>query len=135
MGSQLHVLGVVFLIAMLAITVLELRRDRGVARGLVAGLVVIAVLFLPLLAYELRSGFEETRLVLGYLRGGDAGRGDGPVAAHALTHHPITGWPLMGRVTDQPAHAALCPTNAPAALAMVPSPPLLSRSSGSRGGR
>jgi hypothetical protein len=105
--TQLHVLGVVFLIAMLALAVLELRRDRGVAAGLLAGLGVIVVLFLPLLAHELQTGFEETRLVLDYVRGGDEPLGGGPISALAFTLLRITGWPLMGLVTDVPSLAAM----------------------------
>jgi hypothetical protein len=105
--TQLHVLGVVFFIAMLAIALVELRRDRGVVRGLLAGLGVILMLFAPVLAHELQTGFEETRLVIDYVRGGDEPLGGGPVFALAFTLLRITGWPLMGLVTDSVALAAL----------------------------
>jgi Dolichyl-phosphate-mannose-protein mannosyltransferase len=105
--TQLHVLGVVFLIAVVVLALVELRRDRGVAPGIVGGLGLIVVLFLPLLVHELRTGFEETRLVLDYVRGGDEPLATGPVAALAFTLLRITGWPLMGLVTDIPGLAAV----------------------------
>lgn len=106
--TQLHVLGVVFLIAILVLCALAIRRDRSVVVGLVGGLVAVAVLFLPLLASELHTGFQETQLVLGYLRGGGGDViGGGPVSAIAFTLLRVTGWPLMGLVTDVPALAAV----------------------------
>lgn len=107
--TQLHVLGVVFLIGILALCVLSLRRDGRVAPGLVGGLVAVAVLFLPLLAYELQYDFRETRFLIDYLRGGggDAVIGGGPVSAVLFTLLRVTGWPLMGLVTDSPALAAI----------------------------
>ena len=109
--TQLHVLGVVFLIAVLGLALLELlelRRGPEVLVGIVGGLAVIGVLFLPLLVHELQTGFQETRLVLDYVRGGGGEViGGGPVAAVAFTLLRITGWPLMGLVTDVPALAAV----------------------------
>ena len=105
--TQLHVLGVVFLIAVVALVLLELRRDRGVAAGLVGGFGIIVVLFLPLLVHELQTGFQETRLVLDYVRGGDEPLAGGPVSALGFTLLRITGWPLMGLVTDVPSLAAV----------------------------
>jgi 4-amino-4-deoxy-L-arabinose transferase-like glycosyltransferase len=69
--TQLHVLGVVFLFAILVLALLDLRRDRSVAIGIAGGLALVAVLFVPLTVHELQSGFQETRLVLDYLRSGD----------------------------------------------------------------
>ena len=74
---------------------------------MLAGIGLIVVLFLPLLVNELQTGFQETRLILDYVRGGDAPLSGGPVSALAFTLLRITGWPLMGLVTDVPALAAL----------------------------
>ena len=105
--TQLHVLGVVFLIAVVALALLELRRDRGVAAGLVGGFGIVVVLFLPLLVHEVQTGFQETRLVLDYVRSGDEPLAGGPVSALGFTLLRITGWPLMGLVTDVPSLAAV----------------------------
>ncbi|MEO8274395.1 MAG: phospholipid carrier-dependent glycosyltransferase, partial [Chloroflexota bacterium] len=106
--TQLHVLGVVFLIAIVVLCLLALRRDRCVALGLVGGLLAVGVLFLPLLAHELQTGFQETQLVLDYLRAdGGEGIGGGPVFALAFTLLRVIGWPLMGLVTDVPQLAAI----------------------------
>jgi Dolichyl-phosphate-mannose-protein mannosyltransferase len=106
MVTQLHVLGVVFLIAMLALAVLEVRHDRAVARGLIGGLALVAVLFLPLLAHELQTGFQETRSVLVYLRSGDDSA-TGPIPTLIFTLMRVVGWPLIGLVTDVPQLAAI----------------------------
>jgi 4-amino-4-deoxy-L-arabinose transferase-like glycosyltransferase len=105
--TQLHVLGVVYLIAVLALCLLALRRDRGVAVGLLAGLALVALLFLPLLVHELQTGFLETQRVLDYVRGGDQPLAGGPVSALAFTLLRVVGWPLVGLVTDVPLAAAL----------------------------
>ena len=119
--TQLHVLGVVFLIAMLAIGLLELRRDRAVLGGLLTGLLAVGVLFLPLLVHELRYGFPETRAVVAYVSGDDgrprrslerarvhaaarrrlAARRPGHGRARARGHHP--GRDARGR-RARPAH-------------------------------
>jgi hypothetical protein len=103
---QLHVLGVVFLIAMLALGLLELRRDRAIGVGLLGGLGIIVLLFVPLLAHELQTGFLETRGVLDYLRAGDEPSA-GPLATLAFTLLRVVGWPLVGLVTDVPQLAAI----------------------------
>jgi hypothetical protein len=104
---QLHVLGVVFLVAILAIAILELRRDRRVVLGLLAGIGIIAILFLPLLAHELQTGFLETQRVLAWIRGGGEGTGLGPIGALAFTALRVVGWPIVGLVTDVPMAAAI----------------------------
>jgi hypothetical protein len=105
--TQLHVLGVVFLIAILGLAILELRADRRVALGIVGGGVLVVLLLVPLLVHELTNGFSETNLILAYLRSGDTGTGMGIVASLAFTLLRVVGWPIVGLVTDVPALAAL----------------------------
>ena len=104
--TQLHVLGVVFLIAVTALCLLESRRDRRVIGGLVGGLAALVLVFAPLIAHELQTGFLETQRVLDYLRGGDPATAE-PIAALAFTLLRVVGWPLIGLVTDVPALAAV----------------------------
>ena len=105
--TQLHVLGVVFLIAILALGLLQLRRDRGVGVALLGGVGIVALLFVPLLAHELQNGFDETRGVLAYLRGDTGSLGGGPIGALAFTLLRVVGWPLVGLVTDIPQVVAI----------------------------
>lgn len=112
MVIQLHLLGIIFFAAIGALAALHLRGGRGgrgVAWGIVGGLGVAAVLFLPLLVHELQTGFEEVGRIADYLRtgGGDAAPGAGPVSALAFTLLRIVGWPLVGLVTDVPAVASV----------------------------
>jgi 4-amino-4-deoxy-L-arabinose transferase-like glycosyltransferase len=104
--TQLHVLGVVFLIAMLGVGLVELRHDRGIAAGLLTGLLIVGLLFLPLLVHEVQTGFSETRAVLAYLSADTGALGD-PVSALAFTLLRVVGWPLVGLVTDVPELAGM----------------------------
>ena len=105
--AQLHVLGVVFLIAIVALGLLELRRDRGAGVALLGGVGIVALLFVPLLAHELQNDFSETRGVLDYVRGDTGSLGGGPIGALAFTLLRVVGWPLVGLVTDIPQVVAL----------------------------
>ena len=105
--AQLHVLGVVFLIGILALGLLELRRDRAVGVGLLGGVGIVALLFVPLLAHELQNDFDETRGVLAYLQGDTGSLGGGPIGALAFTLLRVVGWPLVGLVTDVPQVVAV----------------------------
>lgn len=104
---QLHVLGVVFLIAIVALALLELRRDRSVVRGLLGGIALVALLFVPLLVHELTHDFAETRGVVAYIAGGDPGPEGGPIAALVITLLRVVGWPLVGLVIAYPTAAIL----------------------------
>ena len=104
--TQLHVLGVVFLVAMLAIGVAEMRRGPGVAAALLGGLLIVGLLFLPLLVHELGSGFSETRAVFAYIASDTGALGD-PLGALALTLLRVVGWPLVGLVTEVPQLAGV----------------------------
>ncbi len=120
MVVQLHVLGAIFFLELLAIVALQARRDRSVLRPLGVGVALVALLFVPLLAYELNTGFAETRGVLAYF--GDAGgaRDVNPIFAIAFTLYRVVGWPFVGSVLDAPAAAAimLAATIAGAVLAL-----------------
>ena len=103
---QLHVLGLVFFIAIFVLALLELRSNRSAWRGIVGGLAIVALLFTPLLIHELTTGFLETRLILDYFAGGGAGARD-PAFSILFTLLRIVGWPIVGLVTDVPIAAAL----------------------------
>ena len=107
MVVQLHVLGAIFFLEMLEIVLLEVRRNRAVLRPLLAGLAVVALLFVPLLASELASGFAETRGVLAYFAGGAGADGTNPLFAIAFTLYRVVGWPFVGSVLDAPMAAAV----------------------------
>jgi 4-amino-4-deoxy-L-arabinose transferase-like glycosyltransferase len=107
MVVQLHVLGAIFFLEMLEIVLLEVRRNRSVQRPLLAGLAVVALLFVPLLASELATGFTETRGVLTYFAGGAGANGTNPLFAIAFTLYRVVGWPLVGSVLDAPMAAAV----------------------------
>ena len=104
---ELHVLGVVFLVAIGALALLEVRRERAALLGILGGAAIVALLLLPLLIHELRNDFLETRLMVAYLFGGDSGPNGAPVFAIAFTLLRVVGWPLVGLVTDVPAAAAI----------------------------
>ena len=104
---QLHVLGIVFFVAILALVLLEPRRDRAVVPPLLTGLAVVALLFVPLLAHELQTNFAETRAVLDYIRGGDEPLTANPLLSLFFTLLRVVGWTFVGLVTDVPAAAAV----------------------------
>ena len=119
MVVQLHVLGVVFLPSILALGVAEWRsgrrsgdrrRARQAIAGLLAGLVIVAVLFIPLLIHELQSNFGETRNALAYF-GHPAGSGGGglldPFERLVFASLRVIGWPLVGLVTSAPIASIL----------------------------
>jgi len=123
---QLHVLGIVFLPPILALAAVDAigawragdRAHAGaIARMTGAGLVLVALLFVPLLVHELGSGFEETRNVLDFLAGGGSAEETArhPVLQVAITLLRVVAWPLVGLVTDAPV-AALTATAATLAL-------------------
>lgn len=114
---QLHVLGVVFLPPILALLVVEIRnaRRRGdpdavqrlVGAG-VAGIGLIALLFVPLLINEFQTDFAETRHAIAYFTSSapTAGQTDA-VSRLVLTLFRIVGWPLVGVITGAAVGASL----------------------------
>lgn len=106
MVMQLHILGAIFLLEVLWIAVLEVRRNRAMAGPLVVGLAGAALLFVPLLAYELGTGFAETRGVLAYFAGGGDGDSN-PLVAVPFTLFRVVAWPFVGSVHDAAPIAAV----------------------------
>jgi hypothetical protein len=112
---QLHVLGIVFFLAILLFAMVELRRSSSVGLGILAGLGIVFLLFVPLIVHELHSDFAESRLILDYLfppplpPGIDVFRdpGPSPLVTIPIALLRIVGWPLMGLVTNLPAIAAI----------------------------
>lgn len=117
MVVQLHVLGVVFLPPIVALGVADAARAsragdsarvRATIASLVAGFAVVAVLFVPLLAHELQTGFLETHHVIEYFSSGGGGGGDlDPIERLVFTGLRVIGWPLVGLVTSAPFAAIL----------------------------
>ncbi len=115
MVIQLHVLGVVFLPPIIALGIVDWRaaRRRGdalqarrVVVGILAGLALVAVLFVPLLVHELQSSFTETRNALAYFSARPATDAGGsvvdPFERLVFTGLRVIGWPLLGLVTSAP---------------------------------
>jgi len=127
MVVQLHVLGIVFLPAILALPVLDALRAwrggdtrdaRGVLAGIGAGLAVVALLFVPLVIHELGTNLAETHRAIAYFSGGGSGDQAGsldPFERLAFILLRVIGWPLVGLVTSAPA-AAITAVSAVAVL-------------------
>ena len=107
--AQLHVLGVVFLVAIIAIALLALRgaRPRAAFAGLVGGVLLMLLLFVPLLVHEITNDFLETRRVLDYIGGGDDPIAPNPIVAILFTLLRVVAWPIVGLVTEVWALAAI----------------------------
>jgi hypothetical protein len=114
--AQLHFLGLLFLPPIVGLLLFDLwraRRDRrpavvrALVRGLLGGVAVMAVLYLPLAIYELQSGFAETRAVLAYLTAGSAGTTLDATERLVVTAFRVIGWPFIGVVTDVPVASTL----------------------------
>jgi 4-amino-4-deoxy-L-arabinose transferase-like glycosyltransferase len=114
---QLHVLGIVFVPPILGLLAADWasarsRGDPPAARRLLgaglAGLGVIALLFVPLLVHELRTDFEEVRHAIAFFTAGSSSNDQlGTVPRFVFTLVRIVGWPVVGLVTDELAGAAL----------------------------
>jgi hypothetical protein len=106
---QCHILGVVVTVPLAWTWCADLlRRRRGghETRGLVLGglgaMLVVAVGFLPLLAYELGHDFGETRAILAYLAGGErAATSGGAIERIVLVGLRSVTWPFVGLITDR----------------------------------
>lgn len=82
-------------------------RLRSVTRGLIGGMAVVAVLFLPLAIEELQSGFLELQGLAAYAGGGAAAPAIDPVERFVIVAFRVIGWPFVGLVTDAPVPATL----------------------------
>lgn len=107
----LHVIGIVFLAAIVGLWLIETARAAPGERRRLLGAAALAagtttVLFLPLLWHELQTGFSETRLILAYLGGGGLGDGSDPLSRLLFAALRVVSWPFVGLVTEAPAVAA-----------------------------
>jgi hypothetical protein len=114
--AQLHVLGLILVPPIVGLLLTDLwatrgardrERGRSVVRGLLGGIGVAVVLYLPLLVEELQSGFSEVRAVLDYLRAGTVTTTLDPIERLLVTAFRAIGWPFVGLVTDVPVAASL----------------------------
>ena len=105
---QCHVLGVVVLPPLIVAWLADVRGRRRwdgriwPAMGAGAGaLAIIAVGYLPLLAYELGGDFAETRAILAYLGGGGSGAASGLLDRIGIVGLRSVSWPISGLLTDR----------------------------------
>lgn len=112
MVQQLHVLGVVGLVPVVALWAWTWNRSSGDRRPLVVAGVgaigLIALFYAPLVVHEVQAGFDETRAAIAWLTGGGAG-GDGAGLVTRLAFVPlrVVAWPLVGPIVDAVAVAIL----------------------------
>ena len=112
---QLHVLALVFVPIVAALLVADIRRApvgserRSALFGVaVAGIGILALSYVPLVANELTTDFSEARAVWDYLAGGGREASDVNVVARLLIAAlRIVTWPLVGLVVDAGAVAFL----------------------------
>jgi len=110
---QCHVLGVTLLPIVGGLLVADARsrgpgaqRRRVWAFGL-AGLVIVALSFLPLVVHELTSDFSEVSAALDYLRAGGDQTAIGPIGRFLIIGVRVVSWPLSGLLTDAPIAALI----------------------------
>ena len=106
-----HVLGSILLPPLAGLAIADARRRspgperQRVAWALVAGLVLLAASYLPLLIHELASGASELRAALDFVAGGGGGSGTSLPARLLIVALRVLAWPLTGLITDAPLAA------------------------------
>jgi hypothetical protein len=112
LAAQLHVISSILVAPVGALLVADLRRStaperRRLARATVGGLAVAGALFLPLIAHELGTGFDQLRAVLDFLRG-ERGPATLDVATRlVVASYRMASWPIVGLAIDTPVVASL----------------------------
>ena len=103
-AMQSHVAAGVIVVPMAAAFLADLRRAPGRRRRIAAwgaaGVALVALIYLPLIAYELSHDFAETRGMIGYFTGPDSTPAADPLArlvfsAIRILAWPLTRWPLV----------------------------------------
>jgi hypothetical protein len=102
---QCHVLGIILLPVVGGFWLAEVRGGagearRGALRAGLAGIVLIAIAYVPLAINELTSGFSETTAALDYLREGGTGTTLDPVSRLLVVGIRTIAWPLVGLFID-----------------------------------
>lgn len=112
--AQLHLVGPVFALPVVALYGLQLRRsraDRDTRRHLIKygllGATIAALFYLPLVISELQTGFIETRHILTYLGTREGSPGGGLPQVTLITSLRALSFPFSGQITDAPVLAAL----------------------------
>ncbi len=103
-AMQSHVAAGVIVVPMAAAFLADVRRAPGRRRRIAAwgaaGVALVALTYLPLIAYELSHDFAETRGMIGYFTGPDSTPAADPLArlvfsAIRILAWPLTRWPLV----------------------------------------
>lgn len=117
--ANLHILGAIFVVPIVALLAVDLRqarrahdvpRARGALRGAAGGVIIAIVIYLPLIASELQTGFTETRAILDYIAGGGVAAGGSTLEflpRLLVITLRVLGWPFVGLVTDVPILASI----------------------------
>lgn len=102
---QAHVLGAVFIVPLGGFLVADAARRTSVERRRVlaaagVGVMLIAVSYLPLVAWELGHDFSESRAAVAFLTGGGQPVDLNPLVRVVFVGLRILSWPLTGLLTD-----------------------------------
>jgi hypothetical protein len=120
---QCHVLGAVLLPPLIVAWALDVRRRtdprerRSLYRAGLAGVLIVAVGFIPLAIHELGHGFSETAAAIEFLTGGGSGTTVDPITRVLVVGLRIVTWPLVGLFVDAPYVALLVAVGEVALLA------------------
>ena len=121
---QIHVLGAVLVVPFVGLLVADVRRRSPGERGRMVGVAlacvaVVAVLYAPLLAYEVGHDFAESRALVAFLTGASASGTSAPnvLVRVVIVAMRVLSWPLSGLITDAPLLAILVATAVVVALA------------------
>ena len=110
---QLHVISVLMVLPLAGLLVADVRRSavgtirRSLLRWVVAGLALSALLFVPLLASELSTGFAEVRGALAFLASDRGPASLDPASRLLIVVLRITSYPVVGLIIDAPTAAIL----------------------------
>ena len=102
---QCHVLGFVLLPPLIVWLGADLRRRAGsdrrrLAWTIAAGIAIVALSYVPLLASELQTDFHEARAAIAYLVGGGQAVSMAPPLRLTFVSLRVLAWPLTGLLTD-----------------------------------